>query len=131
MAGSTVNEQGLPEMIRGRKATLNFSPTSNTVQLKPEAIFSEEIDGETFNDPLPLASVPRLEKNWFDCIRSGKTPLANIDLALKAHVVLSLAEMSERMGLTLFFDAGTRQLKTGDDKVVQPISYESNVPMST
>jgi len=131
VAGSTVNEQGLPEMIRGRKATINFSPTANKVELKPEAIFSEEFDAETFSDPLPLASVPRLEKNWFDCIRSGKTPLANIDLALKAHVVLTLAEMSERTGFMLFFDAATRQVKTGDGKVVPPISYESNVPMST
>lgn len=131
VAGSTVNEQGLQDMIRGRKATLYFASGANKVDLKPERPFVEEIDAESFNDPLPVASVPRLEKNWFECIRTGKTPLASIDLALKAHVVLCLAEQSERTGFTLFFDEKTRQIKTGDGKVVPAISYESIVPMSS
>ena len=135
VAGSTVNETGLQDMIRGRKATLSFASSANRIELTPERIFSGEdtnaIEAQSFSDPLPTASVPRLEKNWFDCIRSGKTPLANIDLALKAHAVLSLAEMSERTGFMLFFDEATRQVKTGDGKVVPAISYESNVPMSS
>ena len=118
-------------MIRGRKATLYFAGTANKVELKPERLFSEELEAETFADPLPVASVPRLEKNWFDCIRSGKTPLANIDLALKAHVVLCLAEQAERTGFMLFFDEKTRQIKTGDGKVIPPISHDSIVPMSS
>jgi predicted dehydrogenase len=131
VAGSTVNEIGLPDMLRGRKATLHLSSTQNRIELKPERLFVDEIDAEEFADPLPMASVPRLEKDWFDCIRSGRTPLANIDLAIRAHVVLCLAEMSERLGLTLLFDEKTRTVKTGDGRTIPPISYESSVPLST
>lgn len=131
VAGSTVNEQGLQDMIRGRKSTIYLSSTQNQIQLKPERPFVEELEAENFSSPLPVASIPRLEKDWFDCIRSGRTPLASIDLALKAHTVLCLAEMSERLSLTLLFDEKTRTIKTGDGKVVPPISYDSIVPMST
>jgi predicted dehydrogenase len=131
VAGSTVNEQGLPDILRGRKATIYFASSQNRVELKPERIFSEEIEAEDFSDPLPVDSLPRIEKNWFDCIRSGGTPLANIDLAIRIQTVLSLAEMSERMSLTLLFDEKTRTIKTGEGKVVRPIAYDSVVPMST
>ena len=131
VAGSTVNEQGLPDVLRGRKATLYFASSQNRVELKPERIFSEEIEAEDFSDPLPVDSLSRIEKNWFDCIRSGATPLANIDLAIRIQTVLSLAEMSERMSLTLLFDEKTRTIKTGSGKVVPPISFDSVVPMST
>src|SRR5438876_2450896 len=53
IAGSTVNETGLPDMLRGRKATLEFASSQNRMELKPEHIFSEELDPETFSDPLP------------------------------------------------------------------------------
>jgi hypothetical protein len=121
----------LPDILRGRKATIYFASSQNRVELKPERIFSEEVEAEDFSDPLPVDSLPRIEKNWFDCIRSGGTPLANIDLAIRIQTVLSLAEMSERMSLTLLFDEKTRTIKTGNGKVISPISYDSVVPMST
>ncbi len=125
VAGSTVNEQGLPDMIRGRKATLYFASSQNKVELKPERIFTDELDAEEFSDPRPVDDLPRLEKNWFDCIRKGGTPYASIDLAIRAHTVLCLAEMSERLSLTLLFDEKTRTIKTGDGKEVAPLSYDS------
>src|ERR1051325_9917993 len=128
LAGSTVNEQGLPDMIRGRKAAIYFSSGQNQVQLRPERIFAEEIDAEEFSSPLPLADIPRHEKNFFDCIRHGGTPFASIDLAVRAHVVLALAETSERLGLALFFDEKTRSVTTGGGRSVQPIDYETVVP---
>jgi hypothetical protein len=39
--------------------------------------------------------------------------------------------MSERLSLTLLFDEKTRTIKTGDGRIVPPISYDSIVPMST
>jgi hypothetical protein len=115
-------------MIRGRKASIYFSSGQNKVELRPERIFGEEIDGEEFSSPLPLADIPRHEKNFFDCIRNGETPLASIDLSIRAHVVLSLAEMSERLNLTLLFDEKTRKITTGDGKTVQAISFETVIP---
>lgn len=128
MAGSTVNEQGLPDMLRGRKATLRFASSQNKAELRPEQLFSEEILAEDFNDSQPTESIPRLEKNFFDCIRSGKTPVANLELAIRVHTVLCLAEMSERLGLTLFFDEKSRTIKGGDGKILSPLSYDTVVP---
>ena len=125
VAGSTVNEQGLQDVIRGRKASIYFSSTQNQLQLKPERPFVEDIEAENFSSPLPVASIARLEKDWFDCIRSRRTPLANIDLAVKAHTVLCLAEMSERLSFMLLFDSKTRQVKSGDGKVIPAISYDT------
>src|SRR2546425_1934043 len=53
VAGSTVNEQGLPDVLRGRKATLYFASSQNRAELKPERIFVDEIEAEDFSDPLP------------------------------------------------------------------------------
>jgi predicted dehydrogenase len=128
VVGSTVNEKGIEEILRGRKATLYFSSGQNQVQLRPERVFAEQVDAEEFADPRPPGALPPLEKNWFDCIRSGQTPVASIDLAIRAHVVLCLAEMSERLSLMLLFDDKTRRITTGDGKVVPPLSYESVVP---
>jgi hypothetical protein len=55
-------------------------------------------------------------------------PVANIELAIRAHTVLCLAESSERLGLTLFFEEKTRTIKSGDGKLVQPISYDTVIP---
>jgi predicted dehydrogenase len=128
VAGSTVNEQGLPDIIRGRKATLYFSTSANRVELKPERIFSDEIEGEEFTDPKKLADLAALEKNFFDSIRGKAKPFADLELAIRAHVVLCLAEMSERLSLALLYDEKTRKIKDGYGKVVPPIGYDTVVP---
>jgi predicted dehydrogenase len=130
VAGSTVNEQGLPDMLRGRKGTLYLSAGQNNVELRPERIFSDELETERFSSPLKLADLGRLEKNFFDCIRSGAMPNAHIDLAIRAHVVLCLAEMAERLSMTLMYEEKTRTIRSADGKAVEPISYESLVPMA-
>jgi predicted dehydrogenase len=128
VAGSTVNEQGLPDVIRGHKGTLYFSSSQNKLEMKPERPFVEELDPLDFSDAAKVGDIAALEKNWFDCIRSGATPHADIELAIRAHTVLAMAEMSERLGLTLFFNEQTRTLHTSDGRTVEPISYETRVP---
>jgi predicted dehydrogenase len=128
VAGTTVNEQGLPEMLRGRKGTLHFASSQNRVELKPESIFSEEFEAEDFSAGEPTERIERLEKDFFECIRSGKVPVANVELAIRAQTVLCLAEMSERLGLALFFEPETRTVKTGDGRVVPLLSYDTVVP---
>ena len=127
VAGSTVNEQGLPEMIRGRQGTIYFAAGQSGAQLRPERPFAEQIDPENFSDAAPVGSLSRLEKNFFDCIRTGQTPVADIELAIRAHTILSLAEMSERLSLTLLFDEQTRTIRTGDGKVIPALTYDSVV----
>lgn len=128
VAGSTVNEQGLPEMLRGRKATLHFASSQNRVELKPEGIFSEELDADEFNAAVPTERIDALEKDFFDCIRSGQKPVANIDLAIRAQTVLCLAEMSERLGLALFFDADKRRITNASGRTIAPITYDTKLP---
>jgi predicted dehydrogenase len=128
VAGSTVNEQGLPDTIRGRKGTLYFASSQNKVEFKPERIFTDELEAETFSDPAKVGSVPALEKNFFDCIRNGQQPLANIELAIRAHAVLCLAESAERLSMTLLFDPQSRTVRTGEGKTIKPLDYSSIVP---
>ena len=128
IAGTIVNQVGLPDIIRGRKATLYLAANENKIELRPEAIFSEELDQENFTDPKSFGKIEHLEKNFFDCIRSGGTPFCNVDLSVKANTTLCLAEMSERLGLTLFFDEKTRKITTGDGRVVPPLTYDTVVP---
>jgi predicted dehydrogenase len=128
VAGTTVNEQGLPDILRGRNGTLHFASSQNKVTFQPESIFADEVDTQEFSDPQPTERIERLEKNFFDCIRDGKTPAANIELAIRTQTVLALAEMSERLGLTLFFDEKKRTIQTGDGRTIQALSYDSVVP---
>jgi predicted dehydrogenase len=127
ITGTTVNEQGLPDVIRGQQGTLYFSASQNRVELKPERHFAEEIDAEEFDSPLPVGKIERLQKDFFDCIRNGGTPACNAELAVRANTVLGLAEMSERMGVTLFYDEKNRVIKNGDGKAVPPLTYETEV----
>ena len=69
------------------------------------------------------------EKNWFDCIRTGKTPNANIDLAIRVQTVISLAEMSQRLNMTCLFDEKTRKITNGDGKEIPALTYGS-LPLS-
>ena len=129
VAGTIANEQGLPEMLRGLKATLYFASSQNRVEMKPERPFTEEMQEPViFQDPLPVERTERLHKNWFECIRTGAKPFADIELAIRGQVSLCLAEMAERMSLTLLYDEKTRTVKTGDGKIVKPISYDTVLP---
>lgn len=113
--GSTVNEQGLPDLIRGDKGTIYFG---NEVEYKPERPYSEEMEGGRVdkNDPelakyAPYENIPAHERNWLDCIRKGDVNTnGNIDLATKVQVIISLAEMSARLNRTMNFDAKTRKV---------------------
>lgn len=129
ITSSTVNEVGTQEMIRGQKATLAMA--SNVVELKPERPFSEEIDPET-SAPCAPESIPAHHKNWFDCIRNGKAPNANIDLAIRVQTVISLGEMSDRLKVACLFDEKTRKISTGTGalhKDIDAITY-GTLPLS-
>jgi predicted dehydrogenase len=131
VAGSTVNEQGLPEMIRGRKSTIYLSQSQDKAELKPERPFTEEIEPETYGMGGKVGDLARHEQNFFDCIRSGGTPNCSIDVAIRAHTILCLAEMADRFNLALLFDGATRTIKTGEGKILRPLTYETVLPSSS
>jgi predicted dehydrogenase len=131
VAGSTVNEKGVSDMVRGLKSTMNFASSQNKVELRPERPFTDELDPEDFAVGERVGDVPAHEKNWFDCIRSGKQPHGNIELAVRSHAVIAMAEISERLSLTVLFDEKTRKLTDGYGKEIEPISYDTNAPVRT
>ena len=131
MTCSTVNEQGLPSMLRGNKGTLYFGGSGDTVELKVERPYSEENDPERLTGLKPSGEkIPEQEKNWFQCIRNpGQVPFGNIDLAIRVQTVVSLAEMSERLNAMCRFDEKTRKVLTDAGKEIDPISY-GTMPLS-
>jgi hypothetical protein len=108
--------------IYGHKATLSMGASGDRVEVMPEKEFAREVNAETFAG-LPPQDIREHEKNWLDCIRSGKRPNANIDLAIRAQTVLSLAEMSDRLKVTCLFDEETRKVTDGTGKEIMPLSY--------
>ncbi|GAB4460368.1 MAG: Gfo/Idh/MocA family oxidoreductase [Armatimonadaceae bacterium] len=111
--GSTVNEQGIQDMFRGEKGTIYFG---NGVELRPERPFAEEIEAATLPVEGPTyESHQNHEKNWLEAIRANDPMKANcnVDLATKAQVIVSLAEMSARWDKVMLFDAEKREVKAG------------------
>jgi hypothetical protein len=123
ITSSTVNETGTQELIRGHKG--NITMGGNRVDLKPEKPFVDEIDADIAEgfkgEPINVH-----EANWFDCIRTGRTPNANIDLAVRVQTVISLAEMSDRLGEMVYFEEKSRKLYAGVEKhrrEIKPLTY--------
>jgi predicted dehydrogenase len=125
---SSVNAKSPGFVIYGHKATLNIGSSGERVELVPEKEWSEEIDPLTLTGLQP-EDIRVHEKNWFDCIRNGKVPNANIDLAIRVQTVISLAEMSNRLNMVCLFDEKSRKITNGDGKEVQPITY-GTMPLS-
>jgi predicted dehydrogenase len=107
LLGSTINEQGWQDMIRGNKATLFFG--GGGVEIRPERVYAEEIEGGTEPVEGPGEDIPTHHRNFLDGIRKG-TPLnCGIDLAVRVQVMISLGEMAYRRGKTMHFDPKTRK----------------------
>lgn len=128
IVGTTVNELGLPDIIRGRKASVSIAASANQAKLEPQQLFAEEMDSEVFNDATPFGKIENLHTNFYKCIREGGTPFCNVDLTVRANTVLALAEMSERLGIVCFFDEKTRTIRTGDGKIVPAMDHNTKVP---
>jgi predicted dehydrogenase len=125
---STVNAHSPGFTIYGHKSSLEIGSSGERIKLTPEKEWTDDIDLQTFDGLSPIESVPEHEKNWFDCIRSGKSPNANIDLAIRAQVVISLAEMSNRMNIMCVWDEKERKIKTTDGKEMAAITYGTIEP---
>jgi predicted dehydrogenase len=123
--GSTINEQGLGQVIRGHEATLYFS--GNRLELRPERPFADLVDREEFDDLQPGVSTPVHMANFFDAVRAGDPMKANgnIELAMRAQTIISMAEMSDRLGEMLYFDEATRTIRNGSGRAFEPTDYNT------
>jgi predicted dehydrogenase len=120
---STVAARSPGFVIYGHHASLDIGNAGERVQLTPEKEFSEEVDMASFDGLTPAEDIGVHHKNWFDCIRSGNQPNANIDLAVRVQTVISLAEMSDRLGAACYFDEKTRKITTMGGTEIKPITY--------
>lgn len=125
---STVNAKSPGFVLYTHKASLEIGTSGEAIKLLPEREFAEEIDPDTFAGLQP-EDIRVHEKNWFDCIRSGKQPNAGIDLAIRVQTVISLAEMSDRLKIACLFDEKTRKITHDDGKEIVPITY-GTLPLS-
>jgi predicted dehydrogenase len=125
---STVNARSPGFTIYGHKASLEIGSLGERIQLIPEKPFSDDIDLANFDSLTPIESVPEHEKNWFDCIRNGQQPNANIDLAIRSQVVISLAEMSNRLNMMCLWDEKERKIKKQDGTEIAAITYGTIEP---
>ncbi len=106
--GSTVNEQGVTEQVRGHQATLYLA--GKDPEIKPERPFAEEVEASTLTIEKSGDDGPH-QKNFIDCIRDGKLPNCNMELAMRTQTVISLAEISELSGKAVHFDPKKRTYK--------------------
>jgi len=123
VTGSSVNEQGLGQVIRGNEGTLYFSGES--LELRPERPFADLVDGEQMDNLLPGVNVPDHINNFFTAIREDGETSGNIDVAIRAQTIISMAELSERMGEMIYFNEEERSLHTGGGVEIEAITYET------
>jgi predicted dehydrogenase len=118
----TVNGTTPGTSLYGHKGTIEISASGEHVAMVPQRLFGEEIDPEDVKNLTP-EDIRNHEKNWFDCIRSGKQPNADIELAIRVQTIISLAEMSDRLKIACVFDEKTRKVSTDGNTPVTPITY--------
>ena len=106
---STINDVGWEDMIRGNKASLYFGGSG--VKIVPQREWADEADAGEEPVTGPSENIPTHHRNWLDCIRTNGVPNANIDIAVRVQVMISLAEKAYRESKTFTFDPKTRTVK--------------------
>jgi predicted dehydrogenase len=110
VAGSTINENGLTELIRGDKANLFFG--GNGVEIRPERNYADEIDAQSVplienEDIGPGESIDRHERNFLRSVRSRKQPNCPVDIAAPVQVAINMAELAYKNNRQVRFDPKT------------------------
>ena len=102
LAGSTVNERGIEDVIRGQKANMLLGGLK--VEIQPERPFAEEIEGKDETPANSGETHAKHQKNFIDSLRNNVPPNCNVELAIRVQTIVSLAEQSYRTGKTMHFD---------------------------
>jgi predicted dehydrogenase len=102
LAGSTVNERGVEDVIRGQKANMLLGGLK--VMIQPERPFAEEIEAMDETPPDSGETHAKHQKNFIDSLRTNVPPNCDIDLGIRVQAIVSLAEQSYRKGKMMHFD---------------------------
>jgi predicted dehydrogenase len=103
LAGSTVNERGIEDLIRGEKANLLFG--GGKLQIQPERPFVDEIEAKDETPPDSGESHAKHQKNFIDSLRNNRPPNCDVELGIRVQTIVSMAEQSYRKGKMLHFDS--------------------------
>ncbi len=105
VAGSTCNEMGLENIIRCHKGNIYLN--SRHCDIRPERIWSDDIDPETIECE-DIGNDQDLHRvNWIKSIRSREQPLSGPELGTKIMVIVDLATRSIWEGKAFNFDPRT------------------------
>jgi hypothetical protein len=91
LAGSTTNERGVEDVIRGQKANLTLG--GGRLQIAPERPFADELDARDETPPDAGESHVKHMRNFLESIRANVPANCNEDLGVRVQTIVSMAEM--------------------------------------
>jgi predicted dehydrogenase len=107
--GSTTNEVGLEDLIRGHRGNLYVG--GNTVRLVPERMYADEFDAiEERVQPAPMGHHQAHLLEWVECIRSRKQTTWNVEASYKVMTAIAMAEQAYWEKRTVEFDPEAQKI---------------------
>ncbi|MEO0632190.1 MAG: hypothetical protein AAFY46_15920, partial [Planctomycetota bacterium] len=105
VAGSTCNEVGLENLIRGHEANIYLN--SRHCEIRPTRPYVDFMDPERIECPDIGNDQNVMRLDWLSSIRTRKQPFSSVDLGTKVMVVVDLATKSIWDGHAYRFDPET------------------------
>ncbi len=105
VAGSTSNDIGLQELIRGHKADIYLN--SRNCVLQPERVYVDDVDAQEIMAEDIGNDQNALRRDWLNSIRTRKPNRSPVDLAAQVMVIVDLATRSMWEGHAYKFDSKT------------------------
>lgn len=102
VAATVANESGLPNLIRGKEASMYLD--EGALQVRPERIYSEDMDPIKVPIRTPKDLQKEHHRNFLQCMRTRRQPNCPAALACKVTVALALAVQSFREDKVILFD---------------------------
>ncbi len=108
LAGSTVNERGFEDVIRGTKANLTMG--GNRLQVAPERPYADEVDARDETPADAGETHVKHMRNFLESLRADVPPNCNADLGVRVQTVVSMAELAFRRQKHVRFDESRREI---------------------
>ncbi|MGP1272077.1 MAG: Gfo/Idh/MocA family protein [Phycisphaerales bacterium] len=105
VAGSTCNEVGLENLIRGHEGNIYLN--SRHCEIRPTRPFVDLVDAERIECPDIGNDQDVMRLDWINAIRTRNHPYSSVDLGTKVMVIVDLATRSLWDGHAYRFDPET------------------------
>lgn len=108
VAGSTCNEVGLENMIRGNKGIIYLN--SRHCEIRPTRPYVEEMEPTRIDCPDIGNDQDQLRLNWIRCMRTREQPHSDVDLGTKVMAIVDMATRSMWSGKAFQLDPKTMKI---------------------